>query len=150
MGKRDVDKDMAMFEGVYTALITPFKNGTIDYASLEKLVEMQIGSGIDGVVPLGTTGESPTLSFDEHREYVKRIVGLVGGRVKVIAGTGANSTDEAVWLSLLQQADPARAYRAFRESGEIDPDTGHPLQHTRPHGREFPAGQHQRAAEACE
>jgi len=88
-----------MFEGVYTALITPFKNGTIDYASLEKLVEMQIGSGIDGVVPLGTTGESPTLSFDEHREYVKRIVGLVGGRVKVIAGTGANSTEEAVWLS---------------------------------------------------
>ncbi|OHD69807.1 MAG: 4-hydroxy-tetrahydrodipicolinate synthase [Spirochaetes bacterium RBG_16_49_21] len=88
-----------MFEGVHTALITPFKNGTIDYSAVEKLVAMQVENKIDGIVPLGTTGESPTLSFDEHREYIKRIVGLVGGRVKVIAGTGANATEEAIWLS---------------------------------------------------
>lgn len=88
-----------MFEGVYTALITPFRNGGIDYAALEKLVAMQIENGIDGIVPMGTTGESPTVSFDEHREFVRKVVALVGGRVKVIAGTGANSTKEAIWLS---------------------------------------------------
>ncbi len=88
-----------MFEGVYTALITPFRNGAIDYDALEKLVALQIEGGVDGIVPLGTTGESPTVSFDEHKEFIRRIVTLVGGRVKVIAGTGANSTREAIWLS---------------------------------------------------
>ena len=88
-----------MFEGVYTAIITPFRNGKIDYDSLEKIIEMQISGGIDGVVPMGTTGESPTVSFEEHREFIKRVVKLVHGRVRVIAGTGANSTEEAVWLS---------------------------------------------------
>ena len=88
-----------MFEGVYTALITPFRNGVIDYPALERLVAMQIENGIDGIVPMGTTGESPTISFEEHKEFVRRVVSLVGGRVKVIAGTGANSTDEAIWLS---------------------------------------------------
>ncbi|OHD66507.1 MAG: 4-hydroxy-tetrahydrodipicolinate synthase [Spirochaetes bacterium RBG_13_51_14] len=88
-----------MFEGVYTALVTPFRNGAIDYQALEKLVAMQIESGIDGIVPMGTTGESPTVSFDEHREFIRRVVGLVRGKVKVIAGTGANSTEEAIWLS---------------------------------------------------
>jgi 4-hydroxy-tetrahydrodipicolinate synthase len=88
-----------MFEGVYTALITPFRNGAIDYAALERLVAMQVENNIDGIVPMGTTGESPTVSFDEHKEFIKRVVALVGGRVKVIAGTGANSTEEAIWLS---------------------------------------------------
>ena len=88
-----------MFEGVYTALITPFRNGRIDYQDLERLIEMQISGGIDGVVPLGTTGESPTVSFEEHTEYIRHVVKLVHGRVKVIAGTGANSTDEAIHLS---------------------------------------------------
>jgi len=88
-----------MFEGVYTALITPFRNGTIDYAALEKLVAMQIENAIDGIVPMGTTGESPTVSFEEHKEFIKRVVDLVGGKIKVIAGTGANSTQEAIWLS---------------------------------------------------
>lgn len=88
-----------MFEGVYTALITPFRNGAIDYQDLERLIEMQIAGGIDGLVPLGTTGESPTVSFDEHKEYVRRVVKMVRGRVKVIAGTGANSTEEAIYLS---------------------------------------------------
>jgi len=88
-----------MFKGLYTALVTPFSNGKIDYSALEKIIEMQIQGGVDGVVPMGTTGESPTVSFDEHRECVRRVVEIVNSRVKVIAGTGANSTKEAVWLS---------------------------------------------------
>jgi 4-hydroxy-tetrahydrodipicolinate synthase len=88
-----------MFEGVYTALITPFRDGSIDYGALEKLVAMQIEGGVDGIVPMGTTGESPTVSFEEHKEFIRRVVTLVKGRVKVVAGTGANSTREAIWLS---------------------------------------------------
>ncbi|MBN1496624.1 MAG: 4-hydroxy-tetrahydrodipicolinate synthase [Spirochaetes bacterium] len=88
-----------MFEGVYTALITPFRNGNIDYEALEKLVAFQIEGGVDGIVPMGTTGESPTVSFEEHKEFIKRVVSLVRGRVRVVAGTGANSTKEAIWLS---------------------------------------------------
>ena len=88
-----------MLKGVFTALVTPFKDGAVDYKALEKIIEMQVSGGVDGIVPLGTTGESPTVAFDEHREYIKRVVQLVKGRVKVIAGTGANSTDEAVYLS---------------------------------------------------
>jgi 4-hydroxy-tetrahydrodipicolinate synthase len=88
-----------MFEGVYTALVTPFKNGKIDYEALEKIIEMQIAGGIDGVVPMGSTGESPTVSFDEHKDFVKRVVKLVDKRVKVVAGTGANSTEEAIHLT---------------------------------------------------
>jgi len=88
-----------MFKGCYTAIITPFKNGKIDYSALEKIIEMQIRNGIDGIVPMGTTGESPTVSFDEHKEFIKRVVKIVNGRAKVIAGTGANATEEAVCLS---------------------------------------------------
>ncbi|HPF05602.1 MAG TPA: 4-hydroxy-tetrahydrodipicolinate synthase [Spirochaetota bacterium] len=88
-----------MFEGAYTALVTPFKNDKIDYDALEKHIEFQIKEGIDGVIPMGTTGESPTLSFEEHEEFIKRVVKIVNKRVKVIAGTGANSTSEAIWLT---------------------------------------------------
>jgi 4-hydroxy-tetrahydrodipicolinate synthase len=88
-----------MFEGVYTALVTPFKNGKIDYDALEKIIEMQVTNGIDGIVPLGSTGESPTVSFDEHKEFIKRTVKLVNKRVKIVAGTGANSTEEAIHLT---------------------------------------------------
>jgi 4-hydroxy-tetrahydrodipicolinate synthase len=88
-----------MFEGVYTALVTPFKNRKIDYDALEKIIEMQIKNGIDGIVPMGSTGESPTASFDEHKEFIKKVVKLVNKRVKVVAGTGANSTEEAIHLT---------------------------------------------------
>ncbi len=88
-----------MFEGAYTALITPFENDRIDYRALELLIEKQISEGIDGIIPMGTTGESPTVSFEEHSEFIKRVVKIVNGRVKVIAGTGANSTSEAIWLT---------------------------------------------------
>jgi 4-hydroxy-tetrahydrodipicolinate synthase len=88
-----------MFQGVFTALVTPFREGAIDYEALERLIERQIDGGVDGVVPMGTTGESPTVTFDEHSEFIRREVMLVRGRVKVVAGTGANSTEEAVYLS---------------------------------------------------
>lgn len=88
-----------MFEGAHTALITPFDNDKIDYKALELLIEKQISEGIDGIIPMGTTGESPTVSFEEHSEFIKRVVKIVNGRVKVIAGTGANSTSEAIWLT---------------------------------------------------
>jgi len=88
-----------MFEGLFTALVTPFKNGKIDYTATEKLIERQIAGGVDGIVPVGTTGESPTVSYEEHKEFISRVVKFVGGRIKVIAGTGSNSTEEAVCLS---------------------------------------------------
>ncbi len=94
-----------MFEGTYTAIITPFKNDGIDWESLEKNIEDQVSAGIDGVVPVGTTGESPTLSFEEHDAFIRKVVKIVNGRIRVIAGTGANSTDEAIWLT--KQAEDA-------------------------------------------
>lgn len=85
-----------MFRGAYTALVTPFKNGKVDYAALEALVEQQIAGGIDGLVPCGTTGESPTLTDKEHDEVIAFVVKTVRKRVTVIAGTGSNSTAEAI------------------------------------------------------
>ncbi len=94
-----------MFTGVYTAMVTPFKDGAIDYVSLEGIIEMQIAGGVDGILPMGTTGESPTVSHKEHKELVKKVVKLVNGRVKVIAGTGSNSTEEAIDLSKSAEED---------------------------------------------
>ncbi len=88
-----------MFEGVYTALITPFRGDGVDWDALERHIENQVQGGVDGVVPMGTTGESPTLSFEEHEEFINRVVKIINGRIKVIAGTGANSTKEAIWLT---------------------------------------------------
>lgn len=88
-----------MFRGAITALITPFKNGDIDWAAFDALVEWQIAEGIHGLVPCGTTGESPTLSHDEHKKVVRRCVQISGKRVPVIAGSGSNSTREALELT---------------------------------------------------
>ena len=82
--------------GAITALITPFKNGAVAYDDLRKLVESQIKSGIHGLVPVGTTGESPTLSTEEHLKVIRFVIEVARGRVPVIAGTGSNSTHEAV------------------------------------------------------
>ncbi len=89
------------FEGVYTAIITPFTSGgnSVDYTAYRELVERQVAAGIAGVVPCGTTGESPTLSHEEHRELIRKTVEFVKGRIAVIAGTGSNSTSEAVRLT---------------------------------------------------
>lgn len=83
----------------YTAIVTPFKNNKVDEQSLEKLVEFQIKGGVTGIVPCGTTGESPTLSHDEHNLVIELCVKIANGRIKVMAGTGSNSTDEAVMMT---------------------------------------------------
>ena len=88
-----------MFTGLYTALVTPFRNGAIDYDAAARIIEFQVAQGVDGIVPVGTTGESPTVSFNEHKEFIRKVVDIVKGRVKVIAGTGSNSTEEAICLS---------------------------------------------------
>lgn len=85
-----------MFTGAMVALITPFQEGEIDFQTLDELIEFQLEGGIDGIVPVGTTGESPTLSPDEHKKVIERVVKTVGGQVPVIAGAGSNSTAEAI------------------------------------------------------
>ena len=87
--------------GALTALITPFKNDSVAYDDLRKLVEAQIKAGIRGLVPVGTTGESPTLSYEEHMEVIRTVIEVARGRVPVIAGTGSNSTHEALELTRL-------------------------------------------------
>ncbi len=88
------------FRGVYTAIITPFtKSGNVDEESLQKIIEDQIQNGIDGLVPCGTTGESPTLSHQEHDRVIELTVKYTNGRVPVIAGTGSNATSEAIRLT---------------------------------------------------
>jgi 4-hydroxy-tetrahydrodipicolinate synthase len=89
-----------MFEGVFTALITPFtKDGKLDEQALRKLIEFQVDQGIDGLVPVGTTGESPTLSPEETELVIRIAVEQAGGRVPVIAGTGSNCTDKAIHMT---------------------------------------------------
>ncbi len=88
-----------MFCRNYVAMITPFKNNKIDEKALEKIIEFQIAGGVDGIVPCGTTGESPTLSHQEHDLVVKLSVKIAAGRVKVMAGTGSNSTAEAIAMT---------------------------------------------------
>lgn len=87
-----------MFSGALTALITPFKDGKVDEARLREQVEFQIKNGIDGLVPVGTTGESPTLDFPEHERVIALTVETARGRVPVVAGTGGNATTEALEL----------------------------------------------------
>ena len=85
-----------MFSGVYTAIITPFKNDKVDYDAFGALIENQYKNGISGIVPCGTTGESPTLSYEEHEQVIEFAVKAAKGKMKVLAGTGSNSTDEAI------------------------------------------------------
>jgi 4-hydroxy-tetrahydrodipicolinate synthase len=89
-----------MIEGISTALITPFRNGQVDEEALRGLVERQIEAGIDGLIPCGSTGESATLSHIEHRRVVEIVIEATAGRVPVIAGTGSNSTREAIELTM--------------------------------------------------
>ena len=88
-----------MITGLYTALITPFSNGRVDYGRLKEIVEHQIAGGVDGILPTGTTGESPTLSVEEHLEVIEKVIEFANGRCRIMAGTGANSTEEAVKLT---------------------------------------------------
>ena len=88
-----------MFRGTYTALITPFRDGHLDEEAFRKLIDLQIKAGITGIVPVGTTGESPTLDTEEHLNVIRIAVEAAAGCLQVIAGTGANSTSEAIYLT---------------------------------------------------
>lgn len=88
-----------MFQGVFTAIITPFKADKIDYPAYFQILDSQIKSGVAGVVPCGTTGESPTLDYEEHLELIRKTVEYTAGKILVVAGTGSNSTMEAVYLT---------------------------------------------------
>jgi 4-hydroxy-tetrahydrodipicolinate synthase len=88
-----------VFTGAFVALVTPFRDGAVDYDTLDELLEFHMRSGTDGIVPVGTTGESPTLSHEEHKEVIEHVVKTVSGKVPVIAGTGSNSTAEAIELT---------------------------------------------------
>jgi 4-hydroxy-tetrahydrodipicolinate synthase len=88
-----------MFTGTYTAIVTPFKNGKIDEAALQRLIKIQIKAGVDGIVPVGTTGESPTVNYEEHIQIIAWSVKFAAGKIKVLAGTGGNSTSEAIYLT---------------------------------------------------
>jgi len=88
-----------MFTGAMVALITPFQEGEVDFETLDELVDFQIENGIDGLVPVGTTGESPTLSHDENKQVIERVVKIANGKVPVIGGAGSNSTAEAIELA---------------------------------------------------
>jgi 4-hydroxy-tetrahydrodipicolinate synthase len=89
----------ATFQGSIVAMVTPFRNGTIDESKVKELVELHVKNGTDAIVPCGTTGESPTLSHDEHHHMVELVVAAAAGRIPVIAGTGSNSTAEAIALT---------------------------------------------------
>ena len=95
------------FTGCHTAIVTPFRRGAVAYDELRRLVEFQIKAGIDGLVPVGTTGESPTVTHEEHLEIIRCTIEAARGRVPVIAGTGSNSTQEAI--AMTQAADAAGA-----------------------------------------
>lgn len=88
-----------MFTGTYTAIVTPFRNGKLDEAAFARLIKEQIKGGVDGIVPVGTTGESPTVNYEEHVHTIALAVRFAAGKIKVLAGTGANSTNEAIWLT---------------------------------------------------
>ena len=91
------------YEGLYTAIITPFKDGRVDVEAYKALIEAQIAAGVDGIAPVGTTGESPTLSHAEHMDVIRIAIETVRGRVQVIVGTGSNSTAEAI--AMTQEAE---------------------------------------------
>ncbi len=111
-----------MFTGAMTALITPFQDGQVDFSTLEELVEFQIKNGIDAIVPVGTTGESPTLSHDEHKQVIERVVKTAAGRVPIIAGAGSNSTAEAIELAAFSKKVGADA------TLQVDPYYNKPTQ----------------------
>ncbi len=88
-----------MFTGTHTAIVTPFKNGKIDEPALQRLIQRQVKAGVDGIVPVGTTGESPTVDYEEHIRIIALSVKYAAGKIKVLAGTGGNSTTEAIYLT---------------------------------------------------
>ena len=111
-----------MFTGAMVALATPFQNGKIDFRTLDELINFQLENGIDAIVPVGTTGESPTLSHEEHKKVIERVVKVVRGEVPVIAGAGSNSTAEAIELAAFSKKVGADA------TLQVDPYYNKPTQ----------------------
>lgn len=111
-----------MFTGAMVALITPFDNGKIDFETLDELIDFQLDNGIDGIVPVGTTGECPTLSHEEHKQVIETVVKVVRGKVPVIAGAGSNSTAEAIELAAFSKKVGADA------TLQVDPYYNKPTQ----------------------
>jgi len=101
-----------MFTGTYTAIVTPFRGGQLDESALERLIKFQIKGGVDGIVPVGTTGESPTVTVEEHIKLIELSVKFAAGKLKVLAGTGANATSEAIYLT--QAAEKAGAHGSLQ------------------------------------
>jgi hypothetical protein len=132
-----------MFKGSMPALVTPFNNGKVDIDALKKLVDWHVDQGSHGLVPVGTTGESPTLTHAEHDLVVQTVVQAAAGRIPVIAGAGSNNTVETVRLVeaakkagadaalvvILQQTNPSRPDRAFHGCGKLW-SADHHLQHS--------------------
>ena len=111
-----------MFAGAFVAIVTPFQDGEVDYRTLDELVDFQLERGIDGIVPVGTTGESPTLSHEEHKKGGEGVVEAVAGKVAVIAGAGSNSTAEAIELAAFSKKVGADA------TLQVDPYYNKPTQ----------------------
>ena len=105
---------MLKLRGSIPALITPFKNNTVDYQSFANIIEWSIKEGSHGFVPCGTTGESPTLSHEEHKKVIEECIRIVDSRVPVIAGTGSNSTIEAI--DLTTHAEEGRCKCSFNSN----------------------------------
>src|SRR5918996_3034817 len=105
--------DRFMFTGSMVALVTPFKDGQVDWPSLAGLVDFHLQNGTHGIVPCGTTGESATLSHQEHNDVIRTVIKAVNQRVPVIAGTGSNSTEEAVGLTGEAEKDRAQGALAI-------------------------------------
>ena len=100
----------SVYSGAWTALVTPMRNGAVDYSDLKKLVDFQVAGGIDGILSVGTSGESPTLTHEEHLEVIAKTIEFAAGRVPVLAGTGANSAHEAVLLTREAEKLGAQAF----------------------------------------
>ena len=147
-----------MIKGSIPALVTPFKNGELDLVTLKKLVEWHIAEGSTGLVPVGTTGESPTLSHDEHQKVIEVVVQTAAGRVPVIAGAGSNNTSEGISLirfaekvgadaalvvtPYYNKPNPSRAGGAFHRPARLLQSADRDLQHPRPLGRGYVARHH--------
>ena len=146
---------MAVFEGAGVALITPFKeNGEVNYDKLEEIVEEQIAGGTDAIIACGTTGEASTMTHEEHLDVIGFICDVTKKRIPVVAGTGSNCTQTAIYLSkeaeergrrypgcisLLQQGDPEGTQGSFYCCGRRSKNTHDPLQYSRKNRCKYPA-----------
>ena len=117
------------FQGLYTAIVTPFAGNRVDEEAFRMLVEAQIAAGVAGIVAVGTTGESPTLTVKEHLRVIELAVESAAGRIQVIAGTGANSTAEAIHMT---QTFPGWSLCPFQGHCGRHPSTDYAVQHSGP------------------